>query len=251
MRPRITLKTIYVLGAVATLFAALVFRRNISAEISLFMVNPAPISAADWFALLQSNSLLGMGLLNIFDSVNYVLLGVMFAALYFALRQTNRGIAATATGLGFAGIAVYLASNTSFAMLSLSSQYTAVSTDVQKTTLLAAGQSILSSGAPGAVYEGTGGYVSLTLIALAGALISVAMFKSGTFNKATTYLGMVACALDLAYIAGLAFVPETQIYLLSTVCIATAGLFLMGWHLLIGLKLYKLSKTTQANGGVN
>ncbi len=241
-----SLRTLFGVGATASLIAALVFRRNIGAEISLFSADPSPVTAADWFALLQNNSLLGTGLLNVFDSVNYVLLGVMFVALYFALRQTNQGLSAASTILSLTGIVVYLASNTAFSMLSLSSQY-AAATDAQKTTLLAAGEAVLANGDPGAVYEGLGGYVSLFLIAAAGVLVSVAMLRSHTFNRATGYVGLAACALDIAYIAGLPFVSAAQLPMLSTICIATAGLLLLVWHLLIGLKLYKLSKTTEVS----
>jgi hypothetical protein len=241
MTRNFSLKAIYIIGAVAALIAALVFRRNLGAEITLFLAQPAPNSTAGWFALLQSNSLLGMGLLNVFDSVNYVLLGVMFTALYFALRKSSIW-AAPASALSFVGITVYLASTTAFSMLSLSNQYASAATDTQRLTLLNAGQAILAKGVPGAIYAGIGGYVSLFLIAAAGLLFSVVMLKSRVFHRAIAYIGIAACSLDVAYLAGLVLVSPSQAALLSAACLATAGLLLMIWHLLIALKLYQLSK---------
>ncbi len=246
----ISWKRLYQLGAVATLIAALVFRRNLGAEITLITAQSPPTDAAGWFTLLHSNSLLGASLLNVFDTVNYVLVGVMFLALFFALRHTNRNWVATATAFCFVGIVVYLVSNTAFSMLSLSSQYATATADAQRSTLLASGQAILANGDPGAIYEGIGGYMSLFLIAAAGLLISAVMLRSRTFNRATGLVGIVACTLDLVYLAGVALVPS-QIISLSVACLATAGLLLLVWHLLIGAKFIKLSKTTQATGGAN
>ena len=63
---------IYKIGGFAALTAALVFRRNLSAEYSLlkafglFPAGPlsAPASALEWFELLQEKPLLGLTLLN-------------------------------------------------------------------------------------------------------------------------------------------------------------------------------------------
>ena len=77
-----TWQKVYYVGAAAAVIAALVFRRNLSAEISLFAGQMPPTTAEDWFSLLQSAPLLGLTLLNLFDVVNAVLLGVIFLALH-------------------------------------------------------------------------------------------------------------------------------------------------------------------------
>jgi hypothetical protein len=146
----------------------------------------------------------------------------------------------------------YFVSNSAFSMLSLSNQYASATTDTQKTTLLAAGREVLAIGYnPVAVYQSAGFYLSLLLVALAGLILSVVMLQSRIFSKATAYIGIAASLFDLTYIVGIALVPETQVYILGISCIASAGLLLMIWHLLIGLKLYKLSNTSQVKGGVN
>ena len=242
-------KSLYRIGGVAALISGIFFRRNIAAEISLFSEYKTPVTVSNWFVLLQSNRLLGLSYLNIFDIVNYALVGLMFLALYVALRRTNKSYMAIATILGFLGIAVYFASNTAFSMLSLSEQYAAATTDTQRTMLLAAGEAMLAINrfsSPGA-HPGTGGYVSLLLIAIAGMITSVVMLRSDVFNRATAYVGILASAFDLAYCITFAFMPTVDSELLAVIFIPAAGLFLMIWHIMVGWRLYQLGKDAPHN----
>lgn len=246
-------KSLLRVGAITALIAALVFRRNLGvAEIPLFTGIAVPGTVDGWFSLLHSNALLGLTLLNVFDIANFALVGLMFLAVYLVLRPINKNYTLIAVVLGFVGVVVYFVSNSALSMLSLSNQYASATTDTQKSTLLAAGQAVLANGYnPGAVYQSAGFYLSLLLVALAGLIMSAVMLQSSIFSKATAYIGIVASVFDLAYLVGLTFVPVTEVYLLGISCIASAGLLLMIWHLLIGLKLFKLSKTSQVKGGVN
>ena len=237
-------KSLYRVGGVAALIAGVFFRRNLAAEIGLFVKHPSPVTTSDWFALLQSHRLLGLSYLHIFDLVNYALVGLMFLALYAVLRRANRSHMAIATTLALVGIAAYFASNTAFSVLSLSDQYTAATTEAQRTTLLAAGQAMLAINGfsdPGA-HPGAGGYMSLLLIAVAGMITSVVMLRSDVFNRAIAYVGILASALDLAYCIAYAFVPAVDSELLAVCFIPAAGLFLMIWHILIGRRLYRLGR---------
>jgi hypothetical protein len=236
-------------GGVAAIIAAVGFRRNLGAEASLITERSAPTTATSWFTLLQNDSLLGLFFLNVFDIVNYALVGVMFLSLYAALRKTNRRYMTIAAVLSFAGIVFHVISNTAFSMLSLSSQYASATTDAQRSTLLAAGQAVLTEGDPGAIYQGTGGYVSLFLLAAAGLISSAIMIRSRIFNRATAYAGIMASAFDLTYILGLAFVSETDVSLFSAFLMSGAGLLLFVWHLLAGLELYKVGTHMTKQGG--
>ena len=228
-------KSLYRFGGAAALIAGVIFRRNLGPEISLFSVQKQPGTIIDWFTLLQNNRLLGLSYLNLFDMVDYALLGLMFLALYFALKRANKSYMAIATTLGFVGITVYFASDTAFSMLSLSNQYAAATTDVQRSMFLAAGQVVLAINNPGAIYQGTGIYMSFLLLALAGLMISVVMLRSNIFSRITAYVGILVSAFDLVYCITFAFIPAITVYLLSA-----AGLLLMIWHILIGLRLLRL-----------
>ncbi len=236
-------KSLYRVGGVAALMAGVIFRRNLGVEISLFSTQKQPDTIIGWMTLLQNNRILGLAYLNIFDLVNYALVGLMFLALYAVLRRANKSTMAIATALGFLGVAVYFASNTALSMLSLSDQYAAATTDAQRTSLLAAGQALLAINrfsSPGA-HPGAGGYASLLLIAAAGMIISVAMLRSKVFSRATAYVGILASAFDLAYCIAFAFAPLDG-SLLAVLFIPAAGLLLMIWHILIGRRLYQLGR---------
>jgi hypothetical protein len=126
------------------------------------------------------------------DLANYALLGLIFLALYGALRQTNKSAMAIATTFGFVGIAVYFASNQALAMLSLSNQYAPTTATSTRDMLLASGYALLAIHNPGAISDGTGIYTSLLFVVLAGLIISLVMLQSSAFNKATAYVGILA-----------------------------------------------------------
>ena len=237
-------KKLYKVSGVAALIAGILFRRNIAAEIGLFSEQQPPVTVSDWFALLQSNRILGLTYLNIFDIINYLLVGLMFLALYVVLRRVNKSFMTIAASLVFLGIAVYFASNTAFNMLSLSDQYATATTDTQRIQLLSAGEAMLAINRfsnPDA-HPGTGGYMSLLLIAIAGMMTSFVMLKSDMFSRVTAYVGILASAFDLAYCIAFVFVSSVDSELLAVIFIPVAGLFLMIWHIMVGWKLYRLEK---------
>jgi hypothetical protein len=226
---------LYKIGGIAALLAAVLFRRNIGAEVSLFTgVEAIPQSAADWYALLQSNPFIGLSFLAVFDLANYALVGLVFLALAAALWQAHPSGSAIALASGLLGIAVGFAVNISLTMLSLSEQYATTTSAAQQAALLAAGQTVLATHDPLAVYPATGAYVSLLLIALAGLLFSIIMLRS---NRATAVMGLLASGCDLAYCLTVYFAPSLRVFLL-----AAGGLFWMLWHLLIARILLKRSR---------
>jgi len=68
------LRNLYRIGGAAALIAVVFFRRNCGAELTLFGAHTHPSAAGDWFALLQSEGLGGLILVDLFDIVNYALL---------------------------------------------------------------------------------------------------------------------------------------------------------------------------------
>jgi len=113
-------KPLYRTGAVAALIAALLFRRNIGAEVSLFTgMDAIPTNAAEWFGLLRSNPFVGLSFLAFFDLLNYALVGVILLALAAMLWQINESVSAIALVSGLVGVTLNLVSNISLTMLSL------------------------------------------------------------------------------------------------------------------------------------
>jgi len=227
-------KSLYRIGGVAALIAAILFRRNIGAEVSLFTGTDAiPQIAMDWFNLLQSNFFIGMSFLAVFDLFNHLLEGVIFLSLGVAFWQANKARMVLALASGLVGIAVSFSTNISLTMYSLSQQYTAAQTEAQRLALLAVGQAVLGSNSPLAGSPNTGGYMSLLLIALAGLLISLSMLST---NRATAIFGILASGCDLVYCLTFPISLTLQIMVMSF-----GGALWMIWHLLIARVLLKRS----------
>lgn len=229
-------RLLYIAGGTAALIAVVVFRRHFGAELTLLMdmgiisMEP-PSSAFDWFALLQDNRFLGLLLLDLFDIVNYLLVGLMFLALYGALRRANKIPMTVATASALVGIAVYLASNQAFAMLTLSDQYAAASTEAMRAQFLSAGEALLAIHNPGGIQLG------LVLVALAGLSASVVMLRSQVFGRVTAILGLVANSLVLTYFAALPVVPA-----IAFLFPAASAPFRLLWYILIAWRLFQLGR---------
>jgi hypothetical protein len=236
MKQAETWKPLYRTGAVAALLAALLFRRNFGAEVSLFTgVEAIPTTTADWFALLQANPFVGLSFLAFFDLFNYILIGVIFLALGAALWQVNKSATTLALASGLVGVTLNLASNISLTMLSFSQRYAAATSEAQRTDLLAAGQIVLAGNDPLAAIPGTIALVSLLLVALAGLLFSMLLLAS---HRVAAIVGLLASGCDLAYCLVFPLTPIAPVYLL----LAAAGLFWMIWHLLVAWVLWKSAK---------
>lgn len=229
---------LYRAGGVAILISVVVFRRHFGAEIALLVdmglvsLEP-PVSALDWFTLLQDSRLLGLLLLDLFDIVNYALVGLMFLALYGALRRANKAAMAVATACDLVGVAVYLASNQAFALLALSDRYAAASSDAQRATFLAAGEALLASHNPGGIHLG------LLLVALAGLIASLVMLRSGVFSKATAAMGLMANGLVLSYYVALPLAPA-----IAPLFPAVSAPFRLIWYVLIARTLFRLARAS-------
>ena len=240
-------KPLYRVGGVAALMSGVFFRRNLAAEISLFSPQRQPDTIQDWFSLLQSHTLLALSYLNFFDLFNYAFVGLMLLALYVLLRRVNRSYMAIATALGLAGITVAIASSTALSTLALSDQFARSTNDAQRSTLLAAGQAMLAINPfsnPDA-HPGAGGYISLLFIALAGMITSLVMLTSDLFSRPTAYVGILAAGFDLAYCIAFVVMPREDGALLALSFLPTAGLLLMIWHIVVGWRLYQLSRTSK------
>ncbi len=234
--------SLYRAGGAAALIAALFFRRNLDAEwlllrsIGVFRAGPstAPSGMADWFALLQQHPLIGLTLLNLFDLVNYALVGLIILALCVALRRVSPAWVAIAAALGAAGVTSYFASNQALALLSLSSQYAAATSEAQRAMFLAAGQATLAIH-QNAGYAGKGIYLSFLLVSTAGLILSTVMLHSRLFTKGAGTLGLLANGFGLSYYPVLAFAPG-----LVAIPISISAVFLLAWYVLAGARLWVL-----------
>jgi hypothetical protein len=201
----------------------------------LFAIHPQPGTVSDWFALFQSNRLLGLLECWGLEVLMYISFIPAFLALYALLRKANSGLMAIAVVCALLGIGIFLATNNPFSMLSLSNQYAAATTDAARSTFLAAGQTLLANTGQRAV---SGFNTGLFLVSVAGLLISVVMLRSQSFSRSTAYVGILAYALSLADYLREALTASALIALLVILPIA---LFLVTWFVMVGRRLYQLA----------
>jgi len=210
-------------GALAALVGALA----IVIAIPVFIVHPPPASVLGLFADLQRNRLLGLMDLDLAMVVAEVFTAVLVLAIFVALRQRAPSAMAIATMLGLLGIADLLAVNPAFAMLSLSDQYAAATTEAQRAVALVAGQALWAN------YQGTAFDVGYVLTALWASIASMVMLLKGGFGRATASIGILTGTSML--------VPPTAGRVGIVLSLAAVALSLV-WYLLLAHRLWQLGQ---------
>ena len=189
------------------------------------------VTVIDWFTLFQNHWFLGLRNLGLLNLIGAALLAPTIFAIYSALRRDNEAFGPFGTILFFVGVAVYLASNRAFSMLSLSGQYASATTDAQRSLLAAAGQAMLAEGQTRA---------GIPLIEFASLVISVVMLRGKAFSKATAYAGILGNVLLIVFEIILASVPA--FLNVGLVIAGGGGLSIMIWYLLVGRRLLQLGR---------
>jgi len=230
---------LYRIGGAAALICALMYLITLGIYVPAYRAGPPPGTVLEWLTLFQVKPLTGLFFLGLADIIIMVLWGPMSLALYTALKHFNKTWSMLATAFIFVGMAVYLATNTAFSMLSLSHQYAAATTEAEKSVLLAAGQAMI------AISEGTSGKLPLAWIA--GLILSVVMLRSAVFSKATAWAGILGLGLLVASMpfAGYTTTGPTTAVVSAIVALTYigGGLLSLAWYILVGLRLLKLGRT--------
>jgi uncharacterized membrane protein YgdD (TMEM256/DUF423 family) len=223
--------TLYKAGAVAPLITLFIYMIQL---LVIMFGETYPTTIIEWFALFQRNKILGLFYINAFDIFSIALLGIMFLALYIALRRYNESLMLIATFLALLGIVVFVSTRAELvsAMISLSDQYTTAAEAVRD-QLLAAGQAINSLGR--ATPETTG----FLFMAIAGLIISIVILQNGTFSRWTTYVGFLGCALTVGNQLSLVLAPE-----IAAILMPVNGVLWLIWWLLVSRGLFKLGRNT-------
>ena len=181
----------------AALLAAVLFRRNIGAEVSLFTgVYAVPENAEGWFALLQSKPLFGLSSLAVFDLANYLLVGLMLVALAVLFGKQRKSLVAVALAGGMVGIILNFSVNISLPMLSLSQRYAMTESATEQADLIAAGQTLLAINNTSSAMPSAGAYLGILFVALASLLFALLLLPA---HRVTGIVGIIASSLDLAY----------------------------------------------------
>jgi hypothetical protein len=227
-------KRLYRAGAAAALLIVL----TVVAEIGITFLpggSTSPETVIDWFASFNESPFMAMrnlGLLNIIMTM----LGVpAYLALYGAHRRVRPAGALLAMILAFIGLAVFLACNRAFAMLALSNDYAAATTEAQRTILAAAGEAMLAVGQS----HTAGTFLGFFISGLAGLMISVVMLKGGVFSKINAYCGIVAFILLMTFDIVASFIPSAYEAIMLVAMLG--GILSLVWYVLIAGRLWQLA----------
>lgn len=232
--PSVNWKSIYKVGGAAAIAIVVLYLIEM---IGFVAMGPPPATVDAWFALFRDHGLFGLFDAYLLDAVAVALMVPLFLALYAALGRAKRAHMSLATVFGFVGIAVFLATNVTFSMFYLSGQYAAATTDAQRSLFMAAGQAMFSV----SIEHGTGPYIGLLLIALAGLMASLVMLRNNTFGKATAYAGILANAFQLAE-PPVVLVPAHFYQNVGLFLILISFIFYVIWYVLIARRLFRVSR---------
>lgn len=235
------------LSGIAALLAAVVFRRNWSAEFFLLRtmgvisIGPTetPSTAAAWFSLLDADALVGLILFNVVDLINYALLGILLLGLYAALRRVERAVARFALAGGWIGVTLAFVSSRALAMLGLSRDYAAAVGAEERDALLAAGEALLTVNNPASVEAVSGETIALLLVTTSAIAMAALMRHHPAFGRRIAWLGIAAEGIQMGTFAALALAPSPALLALPPSLAAPLRLV---WYVMVGRRLLRLAR---------
>jgi Domain of unknown function (DUF4386) len=167
---------------------------------------------------------------------------VVFLTLYVALKHLNRSYAALGALIGGAGWALGMANPTTnfgaAALVYLSDQYAAATTDAQRAAFSAAAETLIAQN------NTPSGYGILTPVGIL--IVSLVMVK-GVFHRGVAYLGIATGVLGIASEAFRFFQPagyaDASDALSAVVLLVYAayGLLILFWFIPVGWMLHRLA----------
>jgi hypothetical protein len=234
-------RTLYYAGAVAPLIALFFYLFEFSI---LFLGEPYPTTTEGWYTLVQRSKLLSLWYLNALDILSFALLGIMFLALYVALRRVRSSWILIALYLALLGVVVFIVPRVlHLSLLPLSDLYAAAATDTQKTIYLAAGEALSQ------VSSATPQTLGFLFMAMAGLIISIVILHSQSFGKSVALSKAAGCVGIAGFVAALAnFGGRLLAPTIAEILMPINGLLWFAWWILVSVTLFKLARKTSTQG---
>lgn len=226
---------LYRFGAVAPLIALAFYL----VEFSILIFGESyPASIEDWYALAQRSKILSLWYLNALDIFSFALLGVMFLALYVALRRARPAWTLIALYFALLGAAVFIVPRVlHLALLPLSDLHAEATSEAQRSMYLAAGEALSQ------VSSATPQTLGFLLMAAAGTIMSVVVLRSSVqnrpFGRAAAYVGIIGFVAALINFVSRLLAPDV-----AAMVMPINGLLWFLWWIMISAGLFKLAKTT-------
>jgi hypothetical protein len=233
-------KWIYKLGAVAALTAMLANLLDVLLGFgSTDMVTYGSKSATEWFALYNENWFRGVYALGILNIVYMIAMLPVYFALFGAHFERQAVAAALTVGIFLTALSMYISNNAAIPLLVLSDKYSLATTDLQRTTLIAAGEAVLSRGEDFT----PGSFIPLFLSGVAAICISVIMLRGGVFGKVNAWIGIIGFTFLSLFTMIATFVPALYSFAFYSLA-SIGGLLALSWFALTARRFFQL--TSQA-----
>jgi len=218
------------MGGIAAFFQFLI---TISIIIITVTLGLKPTTAQEYFSLYGTDRLIAI-LRDDFTSLIIISLYLFtFSALYVALKRVDTIYVTFITMLVLIGVACSFATHSGFALIQLSNQYAVATTEIERVSLIAAGEAVIASN----MWNSTAGFIAGILLQGAGLLISFVMRRHSLFSKITIYAGILANGFDLAqHIISPIFTSAGSVMMMM------AGPFYLIWFPMLGWNLFKLCR---------
>jgi hypothetical protein len=191
---------------------------------------PVPDSTASWLVLMHDQRVFAATAFTTLQIPMFVLLVPVLIALDRALDGNRVASVRVATAVGLVGVAVYLATQPSAAMLDLSDRYASSVDAAERAQLVASADSLL------ALYQGPGLSTGALLVMGAIGVLSALMRGNTSFGPAVAWLGLACATVGLSYFVGVAW-PDVRIYLLEV-----SGAIFVLWLVFTARRLFALGR---------
>jgi hypothetical protein len=169
------------------------------------------------------------------DFLLLILIGLylgVFPALYVALRRESPIYAALATLFTIMAVAGTFATESTFSLHHLGSQFVTAS-EAQRSQLIAAAEAVIAAD----MWNSSAGYIGGILLQGSGVMISVIMLRSKDFSKVTAYAGLIGNGIDLIQHILHPFAPSiaapVQMFM---------GIFYFVWFPMLARDFFRLAK---------
>jgi hypothetical protein len=189
-----------------------------------------PATAKEYFAMLQSDRVVGLLRLDFPTLLMICLFSITAYGIYGALRRSADAYAGLATVLICVGVVLALANHSAFSMIRLSDLHAAAATAAAQEQLLAAGEAVIA----GDMWHSTSGFLAGIFMQGGFVLVSALMLRSKTFGKGTAVSGLAANGLDLLHVFVGLLLPSV-----ATILLYIAGVFYLAWFPLLARDLLK------------
>ena len=228
-------KYIYRIGAICVFSAALVM-------ITEILLTALPDGARvistlpELFELYDRNWFMAMRYMGLINIIATTLMIPFFFSLYGLHREKHNVYGGLVLVIYIAGYTIFMADNSSFALLELSRKYEIATSEIMKSSLLSAGEAMYAKGAS----HTPGTFPGFFISELASILFCVIMLNGRIFRRITAVIGLTGFSFLFLFEVCSSFIPS--LYDTSMIFAMVGGITIIIWYMMVGLKLFKVQR---------